>query len=125
MRRETLRSRKLSHPNIVRIYDLHEAKGEPTFISMEYVDGPDLHLLRARRPSKVLPWPFLIPIVKQLCSALEYAHGERVIHRDLKPANIILDSNERVKLADFGLACVVRESGAPHRKPPLRAPCST
>src|SRR5206468_956603 len=50
LRRETLRSRKLSHANIVRIHDLCETKGELTFISMEYVDGPNLHELRAKRP---------------------------------------------------------------------------
>ena len=110
LRRETLRSRKLSHPNIIRIHDLYEAPGELAFISMEYVDGPDLHFLRANRPTKVLPWNFLRPLVRQLCAALDYAHGEKVIHRDLKPANLMLDSNERLKLADFGLACVVHDS---------------
>src|SRR5947209_5903478 len=75
LRRETLRSRKLSHPNIVRIHDLNEAPNEPTFISMEYVDGPNLHNLRANRPAKVLSWKFLTPLVRQLCLALEYAHS--------------------------------------------------
>jgi serine/threonine protein kinase len=110
LRRETLRSRKLSHPNIIRIHDLHEVPNEPAFISMEYVDGPDLHTLRARRPAEVLTWKFLAPLVRQLCGALEYAHGEGVIHRDIKPANLMLDSNGRLKLADFGLACVVHDS---------------
>jgi len=77
---------------------------------MEYVDGPNFHYLRAHRPAQVLPWKFLALLVRQLCTALDYAHGERVIHRDLKPANLMLDSNERLKLADFGLACVVHDS---------------
>jgi len=110
LRRETLRSRKLSHSNVVRIHDLYEATNELAFISMEYVDGPNLHYLRAHRPAQVLRWRFLAPLVRQLCAALDYAHGERVIHRDLKPANLMLDSNERLKLADFGLACVVHDS---------------
>ena len=71
LRRETLRSRRLSHPHIVRIHDLVDARDEPTFISMEYVDGPDLHTLRARRHGRVLPWEFLEPLVRQLCAALE------------------------------------------------------
>src|SRR3954464_6117175 len=112
LRRETLRSRKLSHPNIVRIHDLWEMQGAPTFISMEYVDGPNLHYLRAHRPSKVLTWKFLQPLLRQLCEALDYAHGERILHRDLKPANLMQDSNGRLKLADFGLACVIHDSFA-------------
>ena len=110
LRRETWRSRKLSHPNIVRIHDLHEGEGERPFITMEYVDGPNLHYLRASKPGRVLSWKFLAPILRQLCAALEYAHEEKVVHRDLKPANLMLDSNGRLKLADFGLACVVHDS---------------
>jgi serine/threonine protein kinase len=110
LRRETSRSRKLSHPHIIRIHDFYEGKHELSFISMEYVDGPDLHVLRARRGTKVLPWKFLAPLVRQLCQALAYAHGERVLHRDLKPANLMVDSNGRLKLADFGLACVLHDS---------------
>ena len=112
LRRETLRSRRLSHPNIVRIHDLHEAPGEPVFISMEYVDGPNLHDLRTRRPLRVLTWKFLAPLVRQLCQALEYAHAEGILHRDLKPANLMLDANGRLKLADFGLACVLSDAAA-------------
>jgi serine/threonine protein kinase len=110
LRRETLRARKLSHPHIIRIHDLNDVPDEPTFISMEYVDGPNLHALRAHRPSRVLTWKFLAPLVRQLCLALDYAHGERVIHRDLKPANLMLESNGRLKLADFGLARVITDS---------------
>lgn len=110
LRAETLRSRKLSHPNILRIHDLVDAPDEPVFISMEYVDGQNLHVLRAERPDKVLPWDFLAPLLAQLCAALDYAHGEKVIHRDLKPANLMLDGQGRLKLADFGLAHVINES---------------
>jgi serine/threonine protein kinase len=110
LRRETLQARRLSHPNILRIHDLVDAAGEPTFISMEYVDGVDLHTLRANRPAKVLTWKFLRPLARQICEALAYAHGQRVIHRDLKPANLLLDSNGRVKLGDFGLARVITDS---------------
>src|SRR5688572_26250706 len=59
LRTETLRSRKLSHPNILRIHDLVDAPDETVFISMEYVDGSNLHALRAARPDKVLSWSFL------------------------------------------------------------------
>ncbi len=109
LRRETSRSRKLTHPNIIRIHDLYKADNE-AFISMEYVEGANLSELRLQQPERVFQWSFLEPLVKQLCDALEYAHGERVIHRDLKPANMMLDGRGRVKLADFGLAATVSDS---------------
>ena len=61
LRHETLRSRKLTHPNIIRIHDLYGGDGEPAFISMEFVDGSNLHYVRAHRPNPVLPWKFLAP----------------------------------------------------------------
>ena len=110
LRRETARSHKLTHPNIVRIHDFHEFEGEPAFIAMEYVDGPTLSALQLQQPSRVLGWDFLSPLVQQLCAALEYAHGENVVHRDLKPANIMLDGKGRLKLTDFGIAATMSDS---------------
>jgi serine/threonine protein kinase len=110
MRRETQRSRKLTHPNIIRIHDFFEAEGELPFISMEFVDGKNLNELRFERRNRLVTWPFLQPILHQLCEALEYAHGEKVIHRDLKPANMMLDSRGRLKLADFGIAAVLSDT---------------
>ena len=110
LRRETARSHKLSHPNIVRIHDLHEDADGMAFIVMEYIDGPTLAALRLDHPARVLSWYYLRPLVAQLCAALEYAHGERVIHRDLKPANMMVDSRGRLKLADFGIAAVASDS---------------
>ena len=109
LRRETARSLKLTHPNIIRIFDFYEAPGEVAFISMEYVDGANLHSLRAQQPNNVFTWNFLKPIIKQLCDALEYAHGEHVIHRDLKPGNMMLDAKGRLKLADFGIAAAMSD----------------
>ena len=110
LRRETARSHRLTHPNIVRIHDLHEEESGLAFIAMEYVDGPTLAGLRLEQPERVLNWEFLKPLVQQLCAALDYAHGERVIHRDLKPANMMVDGKGRVKLADFGIAATVSDS---------------
>ena len=109
LRRETARSLKLTHPNIIRIFDFYEAPGEVAFISMEHVDGANLHSLRAQQPNQVFTWAFLKPIIKQLCDALEYAHGENVIHRDLKPSNMMLDAKGRLKLADFGIAAAMSD----------------
>lgn len=115
LRRETTRSRKLSHPNIIRIHDLYEAPNEDAFISMEYIEGRNLADLRVEEARRVFSWTFLKPLVEQLCAGLEYAHGERIIHCDLKPANLMLDGKGRLKLADFGIArnvsdCMTRNS---------------
>ncbi|HEY1173928.1 MAG TPA: family 16 glycoside hydrolase [Verrucomicrobiae bacterium] len=109
LRRETLRSRRLSHPNIIRLHDLNEFPGEPPFISMEFVDGQNVAALKAKQPNRLFTWEQLRPMAKQLCDALDYAHGEKVVHRDLKPANMMVDRRGRLKLADFGLAAVVTE----------------
>jgi serine/threonine protein kinase len=110
LRRETARSHKLTHSNIVRIHDLHEEDGGLAFIAMEYVDGPTLSSLRVDQQGRVLAWDQIKPLVEQLCAALDYAHGEKVIHRDLKPGNIMVDSKGRLKLADFGIAATVSDS---------------
>lgn len=110
LRRETSRSRKLTHPNIIRIHDLHEEGDGTAFIAMEYVDGPTLAGLRVEQPARVLEWDYLRPLVEQLCAALDYAHGEKVVHRDLKPANVMVDRKGRLKLADFGIAAVASNS---------------
>ncbi|MBI1841501.1 MAG: serine/threonine protein kinase, partial [Verrucomicrobia bacterium] len=104
LRRETSRSQKLTHPNILRIHDLHEPEGETPFISMEYVNGSDLGSLRVARPERTLTWDFLKQPLVQLCEALICAHAEGIVHRDLKPANIMIDQAGRLKLADFGIA---------------------
>ncbi len=110
LRRETARSRKLTHPNIIRIHDLYEAPGEEAFISMEYIDGRNLADLRVQEAARVFTWQHLKPLIEQLCAGLEYAHAERIIHRDLKPANIMIDGKGRLKLADFGIARTVSDT---------------
>jgi hypothetical protein len=110
LRRETARAQLLSHPNIVRIHDLHEFPEEPVFISMEYVAGQTLDELRRQQPNLVFRWETIQPWVGQLCGALAYAHAHGVIHRDLKPANMLVDQDGMLKLADFGIAAMVSDS---------------
>jgi formylglycine-generating enzyme required for sulfatase activity len=110
LRRETARSRKLTHPGIIRIHDLHEAANEAPFIAMEYVDGATLAALRLQRHHRCFSWDYVRPLLNQLCAALDYAHAEHVIHRDLKPANVMLDGRGRLKLADFGIAANISDS---------------
>ncbi len=107
-KQELILARNITHKNVVRIFDLGEADGI-RFISMEYVDGDDLRTL-LRREGKFAPKD-TVPLIEQVCRALDAAHAEGVIHRDLKPQNIMRDKNGRVVVMDFGLARSLGESG--------------
>lgn len=92
---------KLNHPHIVAIYDYGESPGGSMYYAMEYVKGTNLRQLMRRGGLNARQ---LLPIVTQVCEALQYAHGNGVVHRDVKPANILIDEAGTVKVADFGLA---------------------
>jgi hypothetical protein len=96
-------ARRVSHPNVCRVYDVGDVEGH-TFFTMEYVDGEDLASL-LRRIGR-LPEDKALDIARQLCAGLAAAHAKGVLHRDLKPANIMLDGRGQVVITDFGLAGV-------------------
>ena len=96
-------ARRVSHPNVCRVYDVGDVDGQ-TFFTMEYVDGEDLASL-LRRIGR-LPQDKAVEIARQICAGLAAAHGKGVLHRDLKPANIMLDGRGQVVITDFGLAGV-------------------
>jgi len=96
-------ARRVSHPNVCRVYDVGEVESH-TFFTMEYVDGEDLASL-LRRIGR-LPEDKALDIARQLCAGLAAAHTKGVLHRDLKPANIMLDGRGQVVITDFGLAGV-------------------
>lgn len=90
LRRETQKSRKLSHPNIIRIHDLNQSEDSEPFISMEFVAGETMSSLRGKQPNGLFTWAALRPLAAQLCAALDYAHSQGIVHRDLKPANLMV-----------------------------------
>jgi serine/threonine-protein kinase len=100
-RNEVRIARRVSHPNVCRVYDVGEVGGH-SFFTMEYVDGEDLASL-LRRIGR-LPSDKALEIARQLCAGLAAAHSRGVLHRDLKPANIMLDGRGQVVVTDFGLA---------------------
>jgi len=107
-RREIALARKVTSPNVLRVYDLAEHDGL-RFLSMELVDGEDLGALM-RRDAK-LPLARVLKLFRQVCVGLDAAHAEGVVHRDLKPQNVLVDKDDRVRVADFGLARSIGDSG--------------
>ncbi len=91
----------LQHPNIVQIFEIAE-DGLDAYLVFEFVDGETLHDRRKRL--KRMSWPDPMRAIKGICEAVEYAHGHGLTHRDLKPSNVMMDSEGRVKVMDFGIA---------------------
>ncbi len=92
---------RLSHPNIVTIFDA-SSEGGTTFIAMEFLQGKDLrHLLAEGKQFDIIE---TANIIQKIAEALSYAHSNGVIHRDIKPANIFVLPNQQPKVVDFGIA---------------------
>lgn len=107
-KQELILARKITHRNIIRIFDLGVADGL-RFITMEFVEGQDLASLLDEQ-HKYSP-EATVKILRQVCTALEAAHAEGVVHRDLKPQNIMMESSGRVCVMDFGLARSLESNG--------------
>jgi len=90
----------LNHPNVAAIYELEESNSVRALV-LELVEGPTLAERIAQGP---IPIEEALPMAKQICDGLEYAHERAIIHRDLKPANVKVTPEGSVKLLDFGLA---------------------
>jgi eukaryotic-like serine/threonine-protein kinase len=107
-KQELLLSQRVTHRNVIRIYDLGEGDGVK-FITMEFIEGQDLRSLIFER-KKVAPEE-AVAIMEQVCLALDAAHSVGVIHRDLKPQNIMRDAAGRILVMDFGLARTLEGDG--------------
>jgi serine/threonine protein kinase len=111
--REAQAAARLSHPNIVTVYDFGE-HDDLSYIVMEFVSGRELaDLFRSGHRFTLLQ---ALQIMAELLDALAYAHAQGVVHRDVKPANVLVDQAGHVKLADFGVARV--SSGTQDRTMP-------
>jgi len=91
---------RISHPNIVTVYDVGQDHGT-IYIAMEYLEGRPLNEVIK---GKILPVEEAVAICTQVANALGYAHGKGITHRDIKPSNIILTPDNQTKLTDFGIA---------------------
>jgi CRP-like cAMP-binding protein/tRNA A-37 threonylcarbamoyl transferase component Bud32 len=94
----------LKHENIVNVYDIEE-RYKTIFIIMELVEGESLETMLNH--IKTIPFPLMVDYLVQICLGLDYAHKRGIIHRDINPTNMIVQREDRIKILDFGLACLV------------------
>ncbi len=102
---------RLNHPNIVQVYDIEEEENL-IYLVMEFVDGESLDGLISKT---VLTESRCLKIVADIADALHFAHEKGIVHRDVKPANVLMTSDGRVKVADFGLAYLIDREGGTTR----------
>jgi serine/threonine protein kinase len=103
--REAQAIAQLDHPHIVTVYRYGRTENL-LYLALKYIDGIDLHtILRSyERDGQFMPWAEVTRLMREIGSALDYAHNRGVIHRDVKPSNVLLDTTGRSYLTDFGLA---------------------
>jgi eukaryotic-like serine/threonine-protein kinase len=105
--REAQSAARLSHPNIVNVYDVGE-DDNVRYIVMEHIEGPNLKdLIRRQGPFTVEGAAF---VIRQIADGLDYAHARGLVHRDIKPHNVLVDNNGNVKVVDFGIAKGISDS---------------
>ena len=106
--REARNVARLRHPHIVQVYDFDtDAESESYYMVMELIEGQTLKERLTKLGDERLPLPEVLRIIREATEALSYAHARGMIHRDVKPANLMLDSDGRVVLTDFGIAKIV------------------
>ncbi|HEY9718796.1 MAG TPA: protein kinase [Trichormus sp.] len=104
---------KLTHPNLIAVFDYGFTPNDEPYLAMEYVQGESLEALIERNGP--LSTSDFVRIFSQLCKPLQFIHKNGIIHRDLKPSNIMLhniEDEQYVKLLDFGIAKVLPDPGA-------------
>jgi len=102
--REAQSLAKLSHPNVVGVYDVGELRGQ-VFIAMEFVDGPNLRQWVRESPRSAAR---ILAVYRDAAKGLRAAHDAGIVHRDFKPDNVIIGSDGRARVTDFGLALDAR-----------------
>ena len=103
--KEAKAAAKLEHPNIVQVYDATALENNFPVIVFRYIDGNTLEKKLIKAKYRRLPLDNqTLKIIREIASAIDFAHANNIIHRDIKPSNILIDQNDKAFLTDFGLA---------------------
>lgn len=104
LKEEVKQARRATHPNIVRVFEVHQTGGAVA-ISMERIVGPTLSALARHQPDRVLSPEDILSWLPGITGAIDYAHqSAKIVHRDIKPGNFLLHEDGTAKLADFGIS---------------------
>src|SRR5690606_37725261 len=98
----------LEHPNIAQLLDAGRSSDGLPYFAMERVEGDSID---AWCQSRALSLNDRIGLFLQVCDAVQYAHGRLIVHRDIKPSNVLVDTEGRVRLLDFGIAKLLDDTG--------------
>lgn len=121
LQREAQALAALAHPNVVEIYEVGEHQGAP-FIAMEYIRGPTLgRWLEGQRPDRAVLRRTFLAIARGLAAA----HGRGIVHRDFKPSNVIVGTDDRPRILDFGIARTTTSIGSKDLDPGRTVPLTT
>jgi eukaryotic-like serine/threonine-protein kinase len=106
LQREAQALARLSHPNVIAVHDIDQYRDQ-LFVAMEYVEGSTLREWLAREPRT---WREVLEVFRRAGEGLAAAHAVGIVHRDFKPDNVLIDRRGRVRVGDFGLALVARDT---------------
>lgn len=109
LQRETRKTQELAHPNIITVYDF-DKDGDLVYMTMEYLVGKPLNVFLIEQSIEPGPFTERWNIIRQITSALAYAHKKNIIHLDLKPSNIYIKEDGTVKILDFGIARIAQST---------------
>jgi formylglycine-generating enzyme required for sulfatase activity len=104
VQREVQKLQALGHPNIVRVIEGYQDDSGALFITMEYLDGQPLSQKISALGRDTMPVEQAMGYIREMGSALQFAHSKRIVHADFKPSNAFITSDEQLKVIDFGIA---------------------
>jgi serine/threonine-protein kinase len=103
-------TRRITHRNVIRLYDFLKLEQSAYAISMEFFPGRDVSRLLAEE--KQIPVERGLNMIQQFCAGLDAAHDEGIVHRDVKPANVLINDEDEIKIVDFGLASMTHDASS-------------